>query len=123
MALAHAILVAHNCIEIVQGAASCYTVGDAQTNHDNQLRRHNDPFAQFRPCINTNRSEGMCHLVHMWTVFLTMKINTNLSYHSQPFAFSGRLTALNNTALSNTMHTSTCSLKRMSVNDLQQQAG
>ncbi len=50
MALAHAILVAHNCVEIVQGAASCYTVGDAQTNHDNQLRRHNDPFAQFGSC-------------------------------------------------------------------------
>ena len=53
MALAHAILVAHDCVEIVQGAASSHTVGDAQTNHDNQLRRHNNPFAQFRPCNHT----------------------------------------------------------------------
>ena len=50
MALAHFILVTHNCVEVVQGAASCHTVGDTQTNHDNQLRWHDDPLAQLRSC-------------------------------------------------------------------------
>ena len=41
----------------MQGAASSHTVGDAQTNHDNQLRWQDDPFAQLGSCMQENNHQ------------------------------------------------------------------
>ena len=50
MALAHVILLADNSVEVMKGAATGDTVGDTQSNHDNQLGRENDPFTQLGSC-------------------------------------------------------------------------
>lgn len=52
MALSHAILVANNGVKVVQRASSSDTIGDAQPNHDNELRWHDDPLAQLRTCMS-----------------------------------------------------------------------
>ncbi len=76
MALAHAVLVTHNCVKVVKGAASCHTVGDTQTNHDNQLRWHDDPLAQLWTCnISRTACRSACYVYAVQAVDCNHSMN------------------------------------------------